>query len=356
MATAEHIERFQRLSHRRRQVLELLCKGLDYGQIAERLVIQRSSVRKTVHDIYIHLDLLEFSTDQRLDILWDVYCPLFAQDLPSSADEDTAELEPVSALTVLDPEVEQILDEDERALMRIQQLIPKPRRGCLRWLGGGLCLFIFLAVVAGGAILAWEYGDRFLPGLVPATASATTTLAEPEALVIQPASPTIVVSSATPQPTMADTPIPSPNPTATLRPSPTVNFGPTYEMGDWHEVGDVWFRLFEYEVTSYGIYFLVEMWNRSNQTLYFRWSTVQNTFLQDNLGIKYEVHYDFDYGEFDEIVQANSRLFITYDYYNDVTSVFERDNLFNPGVRELYFTLEYFSTLERATWRIDISE
>ncbi|HRN51126.1 MAG TPA: hypothetical protein PK551_07405, partial [Anaerolineales bacterium] len=216
--------------------------------------------------------------------------------------------------------------------------------------------FILILLVAGAAAFWYFDGLAMVQGVL-ANALPTPTLevaSNPDLGSSGGQSPTQRPTSV---PTKASTAtgIPTQTTAPTPRSSPTPNYGPVYELGEWHKEGDLWFRLFSYDVDWEGIYVLVEMWNKSSRTVYFHWETQQNTFLRDNQGNRYEVDSRFEFKQDDEIVPAGAKMFIGAAPYDDQwTNWFDPDSLFLPGVTDLYFTLEYFSTIEKATWHISV--
>jgi len=317
------LEKLKQLTDREREVLALYAQGLEYKDIAEQLYVAENTIRSHVGHIYTKLQLNHLPPKARLIAICEDYLPLL-EKLPASEEEVSEEPE---ILEPPPPELEQMIDEDSQAIRALQvvetppPLIPLADERPRSRLGGCIRLAVLLLVVAGaGALLV--FGWDTIEGLL-----GNTPLQSPTTDTVAP----------------------------TARSSPTVNYGPIYEVGEWHEEGDVWYRLFDYEIEDDTVWFLVEMWNRSSQSIYFHWTTVQNTFLRDNLGNDYELHYSVDSTEDDETVPANTKMFIEAGRWVGMTTEFEADNLYLPGVTEAYFTLEYFSRVEKATWRIPIN-
>ncbi|MEX1248675.1 MAG: helix-turn-helix transcriptional regulator [Anaerolineales bacterium] len=356
-----YIERFKEVSNRECEVLDLCCQGMTYREIGERLFISIQGVKSHMHNIYVKLGLIGLPPKARAFTLREEYWPLVKERLekvdvsqPEELGTEPEIIEPIPS------EVEEMIDQDQKAMKALvvsepMQLQPpvRPRR---RFRPS--CFSVVLLLLVVSAVAFWYFDG--LAAVQSVLASANPSPTQHSELAGSGLSPTQRSTSAptkvptnTRIPTKTTPPLPTRTPTP--RPSPTYNFGPIYELGEWHKEGDLWFRLFSYEVDWEGIYVLVEMWNQSSQTVYFHWATVQNTFLRDNQGNRYEVDSRFDQKDDDEIVPANTKMFIGAAPYDDQwTNWFDPDNLFLPGVTDLYFTLEYFSKIERATWHISV--
>jgi hypothetical protein len=340
-----------RLTKRECEVLVLFAEGLATEEIAKKLVIEKSSVRSHLHHIYTKLDLLDLPPRVRVFALRDDYSQL--------AREALRDAKPDPKVEILDPvpvEVDAVIDQDENSIKALVVTTPPPvspmsRRGIsipcfgmiLLGLAGVTAIWLFLL---GGAQAAQAL-------LASPTPSSTATFTPPATYT--PSSTNAVTETLTPTGTFTATSTPTETVTSSPRSTATLALGPVYELGDWHKEGDLWFRLFSYEVDWEGIYVLVEMWNRSSQTVYFHWETMQNTFLRDNQGNRYEIDSRFEFKDDDEIVPANTRKFIGAAPYDDQwTNWFDPEYLFSQGVTDLFFTLEYFSVIEKATWRIPV--
>lgn len=342
-----HIEKFRSLSAREREVLDLFCQGLSQDEIAGRLFISPKTFRAHMSHIYQKLDLTHLTARARAFTLREDYWPLHKSE-PQPVEQTVDEPEVIDPVA---PEVELLVTQDEsvmRALVVSKPLemqapaVPR-RRSFFTWLGVAL-LFVILAVVG---IWYFELGRFSLQLLSEATATEEPTQTRLVQSTSTPVLPTIT-ATATEAVTPALTLTPSP------QPSPTINLGPVYEMGEWHKEGDLWFRLSDYSVDSQGIYIVVEMWNQTGQTVYFQWSTNSSMFLRDNKNNRYTVDSRTNGNVDNEIVPANTRKIIGTDPYIDITNWYDPDNLFLSGVTDLFFTLDYFSNVERATWRIPV--
>ncbi|MBX3004601.1 MAG: hypothetical protein KF821_02090 [Anaerolineales bacterium] len=347
-----HIERFRQLTAREREVLDLFCQGLLYRDIGERLFISVKGVKSHMQHIYQKLGLMHLPPKARAFTLREEYWPL-VQSEPQAAQAVEPDVEIVDQI---EPEVEALIDQDEATMKALvvtepPKLVPPPRRRSRL-----ACFPLTLIMLVVVAAAFWYFDGLSLIQGAFAQPQSIATDTEPALTVVEvQETPTLTPSqtqSATSVP--SDTPLPSATYTLTPRSSATPNFGPVYEVEDWHKEGDLWFRLFDWHIDDERIFLLVELWNQSNQDHYFRWDPNQNGFLEDNLGVKYSINNWFDYGPWDEIVSAGEKIFITYGNYTDVTFVYDSDDLFSPGVTDLYFTLEYFSDIERATWHISV--
>lgn len=363
--------KFDALTDREREVLDLFCQGYKQVQIADLLFISANAVRSHMAHIYQKLDLTHLTPRARAFELREKYWPLHRKKPLRGAGKGIEIVSPDP------PGIEQVLEEDE-AVMR--SLVPSPplelrapirprqRRSiltCLVW----PVLLIAILVAAFAYFDGWGAIRSWLISELAADAAATLQVLQTEVQIgeapLDATATKEMIASATrtasPTPTYTATATTTPSPTPTItqsptpRPTATLNLGPIYELGDWHKEGNLWFRLVNYEIDGRGIYLALEMANRSSQPVYFQWSTNNSMFLRDNLGNRYTVSVWMDGNVDNEIVPANSQVPIGSDPYFDTTNWYEPDKLFLPGVTELYFTLDSFSTVQRATWRIPIS-
>lgn len=347
-------ELFSSLAPRQKEVLHLFCQGTVYKEIAELLVISENTVKSHMGKVYEKLDLLHLKRDDRIFKIRTIYCPMFeneSDEIPETAIEvidPEPEPEPVT------PEVEEMLMSDQSAMIALytsNQVIRVPsskRRiskrkvacGCFSVTGA---MFLMILMIIGG-IVAWEYVQKYL---------------DQEGISISIPSNPIISSNPsgpanTPKPAYtskpADTPMPEDTPIPALPAIPALPSTNATELGDWYKEGDIWMRLADYEVTNGLIRLDFEIWNQTNQDIYFSWSPEQNFSMVDNKNNRYEV---FTASTRQVAVGANERLVFFGHGYSTVQ--FEDDPLYNPGVTDIFVTMEYLSTIEKATFHIAIS-
>lgn len=367
MTPTDPIHKFNALTDRQKEVLQLVCKGTPYKKIAEKLFIAENTVKTHVGHIYKILELTHLEPSQRIAIIHETYCPLLQKGSAAlDVAGDEVEPEPVS------PEVEKIVDEDEYALVHLGspeiiegEVVELPSRqgsGCL-WgligvlLGAGLLaayLFLF-----GGNIPGIQTQDSpppqveepiVMPSETPAVPIATDTA------VVVVVTATSVPASETPLP--SDTPVP-PTPTATLVPSETpvqdTQPGSVLEVGEWWKEEGVWLRMREYEITdSGGVWIILEFWNKTPGLVTFAWNTSGNLSLRDNTGHNYPLTTQFTNGQNTEAVDAGELIPVENSAYG-FTAIFADKALFNAGVNELVMTVIDFSRIDKAQFRIPLN-
>ena len=125
----------------------------------------------------------------------------------------------------------------------------------------------------------------------------------------------------------------------------------TYDIGEWHKEGDIWIKLADYEVTNGLIRLNFEIWNKTDQDIYFSWSPEQNFSMVDNKNNRYDV---FTASTREVTVGKDERLMFTGHGYSTVQ--FNDDPLYGSGVTDLYVTMEYLSRIDKAVFHISIGK
>lgn len=253
MAQDKLIPMLRTLTEREAEVLKLRCQGLEWPEIARKLVISERTVYFHVGNIYEKLGLVELETRRKRDTaLRGIFCPVLQEllrhegprfrkepqdELPRTPSEDTL------ALVMYDT-MWPVIDEDqEKAIVPwtkkkigggIKQLLLMPPKQ-------GISLGIFVGLALGLATILG--GSHFLPASSSPVAAAVPTVV----LTLLPTpAPQIIVVTATPPPmtptaisTPISTPIPAtstPLPTATPAPHP----GDILYQADWSKGPDGW--------------------------------------------------------------------------------------------------------------------
>jgi DNA-binding CsgD family transcriptional regulator len=285
-----------KLSPRQLEVVIRVCKGYSYPAIAKELFFSLSSVKNHMTAVYEKLDLSHLSKDDRKFQLRLVYCPLLqeieetlSQEQPAQKSEPEMETAPITS-------EEEIIDSDEEEIITIT---PKPKNGGKEKMGTGKGrrrLKLILVLIAAALLVfgGWQ-GLRWFSK------------------------------------------------------TPTGSSASAYEIREWHKEDDVWIQLADYEVTNGLIRLDFEIWNKTDQDLYFSWSPEQNFSMVDNENNRYDV---FEASTREVTVGKDERLKFTGHGYSTVQ--FNDDPLYNSGVTDLYVTMEYLSKFDKATFHISV--
>ncbi len=221
------------LSGREREVLALFCQGKPYKDIASTLFLAERTIRVHMGNIYTELGLHPLKLAERRKLLIELFCPLLKEDLPPPPPE-RKELGPLT------PELEEQVNEDDQALVRVDPVIidipPRPPRRRPTCLGIALLLLIGVIVGIGGTALVLNWLGFF--GETSAQVSPTATF---EHVVAQATSeqPSETLEPLATQ-TLTATPTFTPQPTATPFPLP---FSDNFDNGassDWEVVVGNW--------------------------------------------------------------------------------------------------------------------
>ena len=302
-------ERFATLTEREREVLLLVCQHVGQQEIADEFVLSINTIKRHMFNIHNKLGLHDHKKTERVLALHNIYCPLFSESDESAGDIEEKEIidlvpepvqksEPEMESAPIAPDEEEIIDSDEEEII-IDTL--KPKKGGKEKMGTGkgrkaLRLVLVLIVVALLAFGGWQ-GLKWFSN-VPIFSSASA-----------------------------------------------------YEIREWHKEGDVWIQLADYEVARGFINLDFEIWNKTDQDLYFSWSPEQNFSMVDNENNRYDV---FEASTREVTVGKDERLKFTGHGYSTVQ--FNDDPLYNSGVTDLYITMEYLSEIDKAVFHIAIAK
>src|SRR3990172_3413013 len=363
-----YIERFNDLTDRECEVLDLYCQGLTYERIGEQLFIARQSVKSHMHHIYVKLGLIDQPPRSRAFTLQEEYWPLVKSRLkkinvsqPEEIKSEPEIIEPIPA------DVEEMIEQDQANMKALVvagpvQLTPppKPPRPRRRL----SCFSLLLILLIAGAAAFWYFDGLSVVQDVLASVNASPTQdANDPNEAASGFSPTLRPTTA---PTKAPTATRIPTKTATLlptktlnpKPSPTYDLGSVYNLEEWHKEGDLWIRLTAYDLENNGwIYFLMEVWNQTSDQIHFSWISAQNYSLRDNLGNVYseartDIMYDqfsitLEPGDFEKVARSGVGYTVWYD---------GEDTILSRDVTELYFTITDLSRFDRATWVIYLAK
>ena len=365
-------DRFFTLTDREKEVLHLVCQHKSYQEIADQLFIGKTTVKKHMFNIYNKLELHDLKKNERILSIYNIFCPMFSEvddteeieikdpipePEPFLPDEEeiidvSPEPEPISlegkeiiVITPepepLSPEEEEIIDGDEMALIMYtpepkyrgeEKMKPKKKRGCLKF----VFVLILGVLLTIGAWQAWQY-IKDIP--------IVTSIIE----LIDPGVTTETNSEASSETKSEISSIAEPIISSIQ--SALGSSDDTYDIGEWHKEGDIWIKLADYEVTNGLIRLNFEIWNKTDQDIYFSWSPEQNFSMVDNKNNRYDV---FTASTREVTVGKDERLMFTGHGYSTVQ--FNDDPLYGSGVTDLYVTMEYLSRIDKAVFHISIGK
>ena len=214
--------------------------------------------------------------------------------------EETPDPEPISS------EDEKMIDEDEMALVTYQPepntggrklMEIKKKRGCTRF----IMTLILGALIVIGAWYAWQNFLQDIP----------------------------IVQSIVPK---------------------SISNAGAYEYREWAKQDDVWVRVSEYWVTHDRVAVDIEVWNKTGHEYFFSWEPSSSFSMVDNQNNKYDVSGSYTRKvnlDTDEKDIIWGRTIATVD--------FDNDSIYKTGVTDLYITMEYFATIEKAVFHIDLT-
>ena len=392
-------ELFALLSEREREVLNLVCQHNRYKDIAKKLFISINTVKTHMTRIYNKLEFHDLSQTERVLAVHNVYCPMFSEvdelkeddveieiiDVvpepePHSPEEEIIDVtqEPESILSdeeeivstnsepeskspdveeitdvtpepePLSPDEEETIDSDEMALITYtpepiiggkEKMKPKKKRGCLKF----VIVLILGVLLTIGAWQAWQYLKD-----IPIVSSIIE--------LIDPGVTTETISEASSETKSELSSIAEPiisSIKSSLGSSEDV-----YEIGEWHKEDDMWIRLRDYELTNYDydkINLFVEIWNKSDNEIHFSWDTETHLELKDNIGTRYKLTNRYIPGSDNETLLPQERSDLIPGL-SKATAEYFVSPMFENGVTELLFSVDYLSRFEKVTWRIPINK
>jgi DNA-binding CsgD family transcriptional regulator len=368
MFPEDPLEGLSQLTKHQRKVLQLVCDGLSYKEIAVILVIAVSTVKAHMGNIYQRLGLDILPPVQRRKVIYEVCCPAM-NEVPPAPEEASVEPEAVP------DSVARMVEEDERALVpwqpaplvapaEIIEVRPRPVRAIrLRWLVFGMILG---AILVSGLIYAFSdqiFGEtttseQEVVGVVTVVEKLMEVTVEVEKTVVvtaepgpeQPTSPPQIVEvivTATPLPT----PVPS------LIPTEPVNTPPDtiLEVGEWWKHEGVWMKVSEVEFgTSSYVEIRIEFWNKTGNDLIFEWSPTGNFSMIDNTDHRYSYEWYSQSGVNSELIPTGELVQLHHTHYGEPAVTFDDSHYFDANVTDLYFTVEDISRLPFAKWHISV--
>ena len=131
-----------------------------------------------------------------------------------------------------------------------------------------------------------------------------------------------------------------------------------YEIGEWHKEDHMWIRLRDYELTDYDydrMLVYLEIWNKSDNEVHFSWDTETNLVLKDNIGSRYDLTNRYIPGSDNETLKPQERSDLKPGL-SKATAEYFVSPMFENGVTELLFSVDYLSRFEKVTWRIPVNK
>jgi hypothetical protein len=237
-------EKLFKLSKRELEVLYLLCMGVDYRGIADRLSIAYNTVRVHMGRIYVKLGLNYIeSRTTRLQTLIEIYCPLVRQlyntsPQPEPVEKEEEEPAPITAriLDLVEGDEKGIIEQKSDQVITIDTstITPKPSAppaSLLRLAFIGLLSGVLLMICLGGiGVVIWQ---QLSPQPPTPTLAALIAFASPPISTSQPLTPTDeppLIGTATPTSTSLP-PSPTHTPSATRTPSIALPFHDNFDQG-----------------------------------------------------------------------------------------------------------------------------
>lgn len=374
MFPEDPLEGLSQLTGRQREVLQLVCAGLTYKDIAAMLVVAEATVKAHMGNIYQKLGLDMLPPGQRRKVIYEVCCPAM-DDVPPASVETPVEPEAVP------DKIAQMVEEDERAIVPWQpaplvvppepiEVRPRSVRAIrLRWMVFGMILGVVL--VSG---FFYVFGDQIFvePSVNEQEAEPMVTVVEKlvevpvevtvevpvevEKTVVvtaepgpeQPTSPPqVIVVTATPEPT----PIPTPTITEPANTPPDT----ILEVGEWWKHEGVWMKVSEVEfgASSY-VEIRIEFWNKTGNDLIFEWSPTGNFSMIDNTDHRYSYEWYSQSGVNSEVIPVGELVQLHHTHYGAPAVTFDDPHYFDANVTDLYFTINDLSRLPFSQWHISV--
>ncbi len=321
------------LSPRQKEVLQLLCQGKQYKEIAEVLFIAKSTVKAHMAGVYEKLGLIELKRDERVFQIKSIYCPILQEEeeepeiIDAPYEDIVVESEPVE----ITPELDEMVSSDEYAIIKFEgEKIPmsiKPNEGK----GSGVKRFfrtvfvlIVLVMVGFGGLYIWQ--NFFAkPEETPEYMSQPEVIPE----VISEAISEVI--------------------------SPAKTQKEYYDVGEWVEEGDVWLRIRDYDIDNMGIIAInIEVWNKSSNDLLFSYNPGINFKMTDNTGHVYDLWGPCEISALDnEVIDAQDVDKINFKATSS-TVTYSDEAIFNSDVTDLYLAMDGFSVFKSVKFLIPI--
>ena len=350
----------QTLSAREKEVLALICQHKEYQEIADEFVISKNTVKSHMSRIYRKLGLTYLKRDERIIAIHTIYCPLINKKIKPKKRKQKIEIIDITPEPEpLSPEEEEIIDGDEMALIaytpetinigkeKKMNGTKKKKHGCAKFI---LTLILGALIVVG----AWYTWNNYVKD-IPIVQSIVQLINPDAAIESIPSAPSNSDSSdsSSSKSNSSD----SESIIEKILPKTDENAN-AYEIGEWHKEDDMWIRLRDYKLTSYDydmIYLYLEIWNKSDDEIHFSWSPKSNLELKDNIGTRYKLSNSYEQSSDNETLLPQERSDLIPGI-RKATAQYFSSPMFESGVTELFFSVDYLSRFEKVTWRIPVNK
>ena len=311
------------LSPRQKEVLQLLCKGKKYKEIAEALFIEESTVKAHMAGVYEKLGLIELKRDERIFQIKSIYCPILQEE------EEKPEIIDVPYEDILDepepeeitPELDEMVSSDENAIIKFEgEKIPmairpnegKGKRSGVKRFFRTVFVLIILVMVGFGGLYIWQNffgGSEIMP----------QGISQPEA-----------------------------NPQGIFQKE-------YYDVGEWVKEGDVWLRIKDYNIDNMGFIAIdIEVWNKSSKDLLFSYNPSISFMMTDNTGHIYEFSGPSASSAMDnEVIDAQDVENINFKATSETVAFYD-ETVFSSDVTDLYLTMDEFCVFNSVKFIIPI--
>jgi len=387
------------LSRREREVLALVCSGLDYAATAERLELAVSTVKEYMGRVYEKFGLKELRHSQRVKMLDAGFCEaleiVLAEERDKQKDQRDKPDDPDDPKPPVPIDIKKMVDDDEKALVAYRAshspvviyqpqgqrpekqtpqaiVIDEPSRPLafrLRWwLVAAIGVASLSIGVCGTAGAFWAWTQFFSAPSTPVAQVPTSSQAAPSPSVPSTRAPqtVIVVVTATPPPA-TETPLVHPTdtsvpPSPTTIPSPTQAPIPTDTLpGTKLQPGDTWTQngvrltLVNHVLRTFqgkgeiGVQF--ELANSTGADLTVSLD-IRDVTLDTNTGTRFELFNCPDYGKVYQMTFKPSSREVVYICGRDIT--YFHGDYFAPDVTAVLVTVRNWSRISEAVWELPI--
>ena len=310
------------LSPRQREVLQLLCQGKQYKEIAEALVIEKSTVKAHMAGVYKKLGLIELNRDERIFQIKSIYCPILQEkEVPEIIDGPYEDIVDESEPDEISPELDEMVSSDEYAIVKYEgenitmsadMNVGKEKRSGVKRFFRTVFVLIILVMIGFGGLYIWQ---NFFGGS--------------EVIPQDMGQPNVI--------------------------SQGIFQKDYYDIGEWVENGDVWLRIRDYDIDNMGIIEInIEVWNKSSNDLLFSYNPGINFKMTDNTGHVYDLWGPCEISALDnEVIDAQDVQKINFKATTS-TVTYSDEAIFNSDVTDLYLAMDGFSVFDSVKFLIPI--
>ena len=300
------------LSPRQKEVLQLLCQGKQYKEIAEALFIEESTVKAHMAGVYRKLGLIRLKRDERIFQIKSIYCPILNDvEKPEFIDAIYEDVVDESEPEEISPELDEMVSSDEKAIIKFEgekiTMSTRPNQGKGRLSGvkrffRTILVLIILVVIVGGGLYIWQ---NFFGG----------TEVIPQGILQKE----------------------------------------YYGVNEWVKQGNIRLRIKDYDIDTLGLIEIdMEIWNKSSNQLLFSYNPGISFKMTDNTGHSYKLSGSYDKSSMDnEIIDAQDVRKIVFNA-NASTVAFYDEAVFSADVTDLYLTMDEFAVFKNVKFIIPI--